>query len=307
VTGFSARETDVLDRRSWYLAGFVQDDWNVTRNLTLNIGLRWETDTAMSDTSNRGNSFLTDWNNFGPRFGFAWKPFGSSKSVLRGAYGVAFAHPFDAGVPNAASLGFERSAVLNTPDQGITAPFLLRNGVSVTLQPAELNDSFGAVRVGQQPTTNVTYFESNRRTGYTHMFNFGYQREIAGFLTEITLVGNLSHKLPSGNISLNQVTPERLAAVIPLGRNPVQADRPFPQFTNVVIQNPSFGDSRYYAGVARVERRFQNGYSVLGTYTWPALSTITRTEGLSVPISASAISTTAAPTGDPQATTSAIA
>ncbi len=298
VTGFSSRETDLLDRFSWYLAGFAQDDWNVARNLTLNIGLRWETDTAMSDRNNRGNSFdttqinpvsgtpgvvrflgvngyrntslySTDWNNFGPRLGFAWKPFGSSRAVLRGAYGVAFAHPFDAGVPNSASLGYERSAVLNTPDNGITAPFLLRNGVSVSLQPSKLDDSFGAVRVGQQPTTAVTYFETDRRTGYTHMFNFGYQYEIGhGFLVEISFLGNLSHKLPSGNISLSQVTPQRLAQVIPLGRSPAQADRPYPQFSNVSIQNPSLGDTRYYAGVARVERRFQNGYSILGTYTW---------------------------------------
>jgi hypothetical protein len=298
VTSFSSRETQVLDRYSWYLAGFVQDDWNVTRDLTLNIGLRWETDTPMSDRNNRGNSFDmaqinpvsltpgvvkflgvngfretslydTDWNNFGPRFGFAWKPFGSAKTVIRGAYGVAFAHPFDAGVPAAASLGYEKSAVLNTPDNGITAPFRLRDGVNVSLEPAKLDDSFGAVRVGQQPTTAPTFFETGRRAGYSHMFNAGYQREVGrGFLAEVSFLGNLAHKLPSGNVSLNQVTPERLAQVIPLGRNPNQADRPFPQFSNVSIQNPSFGDARYYAGVVRVERRFQSGYSLLATYTW---------------------------------------
>jgi len=297
VTGFSSRETEVLDRYSWYLAGFAQDDWNVTRNLTLNIGVRWETDTPMTDRNTRGNSFDTtqinpvsgtpgvvkflgvsgwrkslysgDWNNFGPRFGFAWKPGGSSSSVLRGAYGVAYAHPFDAGVPAAASLGYEKSAVLNTPDNGITAPFLLRNGVNVSLQTPTLEDGFGAVRVGQQPTTAVTFFETDRRTGYSHMFNLGYQREMGkGILAEVSFLGNLSHKLPSGNITLNQVTPERLAQVVALGRTPAQADRPYPQFSNVAIQGPTFGDSRYYAGVLRVERRFANGFSLLGTYTW---------------------------------------
>jgi hypothetical protein len=212
--------------------------------------------------------YNTDWNNFGPRFGFAWRPFGSSTSVLRGAYGIAYAHPFDAGVPNAASLGYEKSAVVNTPDQGITPSFLLRDGVSVSLQPAELSDSFGAVPVGKQPTTAVNFFETDRHTGYTQMINFGYQREISGFLTEASFVSNLSHKLPSGNISLNQVTPQRLAEIIPLRRNPVQADRPFPQFSNVNIQGPSLGDARYYAGVLRLERRFASGYSLLGTYTW---------------------------------------
>jgi hypothetical protein len=297
VTGFSARETEILDRRSWYLAAFVQDDWYLTRDLTLNIGLRWETDTPMGDANNRGNSFDTtqinpvsgtpgvvkflgvngwrekrlyspDWNNFGPRFGFAWKPFGSGKAVLRGGYGISFSHPFDAGVPNAASLGYERSAVLNTTDNGITAAFYLRTGVPVSLQAGTLGDSFGAVRFGQQPTTAVTFFETDRRTGYTHMFNLGYQREVgAGFLAEISFLGNLSHKQPSNNITLNQVTPQRLAQVIPLGRNPNQQDRPFPHFSNVSIQNPSLGDARYYAGVVRLERRFQSGFSILGTYT----------------------------------------
>ncbi|MCI0620652.1 MAG: carboxypeptidase regulatory-like domain-containing protein [Acidobacteria bacterium] len=297
VTGFSSRETEVLDRSSWYLAGFAQDDWSVNRDLTLNIGVRWETDTPMTDRNDRGNSFDTtqinpvsgtpgvvkflgvngwrtslyspDWNNFGPRFGFAWKPFGSQKSVLRGAYGVAFAHPFDVGVPASVSLGHEKSATLDTPDNGITAAFFLRNGVSVNLQTPTLNDSFGAVQVGQQPTTAVTFFETDRRAGYSHMFNFGYQRELGkGFIGEISFLGNLSHKLSSGNLSLNQVTPERLAQVAGAGRTPGQADRPFPQFSNVNIQSPTLGDSRYYAGVARIERRFAGGFSVLGTYTW---------------------------------------
>jgi len=296
VTGFSSRETELLDRYSWYLAGFAQDDWNVTRDLTLNIGVRWETDTPMTDRNQRGNAFDTtqinpvsgtpgvvkflgvsgwrtslydtDWNNFGPRFGFAWKPRGSTKMVIRGAYGIAYAHPFDAGVPASVSLGYEKSAVLNSPDQGITAPFYLRNGVNVSLQTPALNDSLGSVRVGQQPNTAVTFFETDRRTGYSQMFNFGVQREMgSGFLAEISFLGNLSHKLPSGNLSLNQVTPERLEQIKPLGRNPAQADRPFPQFSNVNIQGPTLGDARYYAGVVRLERRFANGYSILGTYT----------------------------------------
>jgi hypothetical protein len=297
TTGFAARETQPLNRRSTYLAGFVQDDWNITRNLTLNLGVRWETDTAMRDTASRANAFDTtqinpvsgtpgvvkflgvngwrtsiydtDWNNFGPRLGFAWKPGGNQRTVIRGSAGIFFAHPFDAGVPNAASLGYELSATLNSPDNGITSPFLLRNGVNVTLRAATLNDSFGAVRVGQQPNTAVTFFETRRRTGYSEMFNLGIQRELGqGFLAEIGLLGNLSHKLPSGNLSMNQVTPQQLAVAISQNRTPTQADRPFPQFSNVNIQGASLGDSRYYAAVGRLERRFANGFSVLGTYTW---------------------------------------
>ncbi len=47
-TGFNARETEILDRVSRYWAFFAQDDWSVSRNLTLNFGVRWETDTRSS-------------------------------------------------------------------------------------------------------------------------------------------------------------------------------------------------------------------------------------------------------------------
>ncbi|HEY2930958.1 MAG TPA: carboxypeptidase regulatory-like domain-containing protein, partial [Acidobacteriota bacterium] len=206
---FNVRETEALDRYSWYLAGFVQDDWKVHPNLTLNIGLRWEVDTPMTDRNQRMNGFDAtainpvsktpgvvrfsgvdgwpdssaepDWNNFGPRVGFAWRPFGSKKTVIRGGGGVFFAHPFDHGAPASAALGFERSANLQTPDNGITAPFLLKDGVPpVQLTGAALTPGFGAVEVGRAATTAVTFYERSRRSGYSQQFNLGVQHEIRG-------------------------------------------------------------------------------------------------------------------------------
>lgn len=55
----------------------------------------------------RTNPYEIDMNNFGPRVGLAWKPFGSANTVIRSGFGVFFAHPFDGGAPTAASLGFE--------------------------------------------------------------------------------------------------------------------------------------------------------------------------------------------------------
>jgi len=100
-TSFTENQTQELDRSNWYLAAFAQDSWSLSPSLTLNLGVRWETDTPMVDVRNRMNSFdlhqvnpvsgtagvvkfmglngfrsspySTDWNNFGPRFGFAWK------------------------------------------------------------------------------------------------------------------------------------------------------------------------------------------------------------------------------------------
>jgi len=286
------RETDALDRSSWYLAGFFQDDWTVSSSLTLNFGVRWETDTPIKDQGNRMNGFDpqainpvsgtpgvvrfagvdgwpntpydTDWNNFGPRLGFAWRPFGLKHTVVRGGFGIFYAHPFDHGAPNSAALGFERSASLTTPDNGITAPFFLRDGVpNASLAGAALDAGFGAVQVGRPTTTAVTYYERDRKTGYAQQFNLGAQHELPGnLLVEASYLGNLSRKLPSQNLSINQIEPAKLTATS------TQRDRPFPQFSNVSILFPTLGVSNYHALVLRVERRFTQGFNLLSTYTW---------------------------------------
>jgi hypothetical protein len=293
----SLRATDPLDRYSYYLAGYLQDDWKIHPHLTLNLGVRWETDTPIMDKNNRMNGFDptarnpisgtpgvvrfagldgwprnpygADWNNFGPRFGFAWKPWGSGKTVVRGGFGIYYAHPFDHGVPNVASLGFEQSLNLTTPDNGVTAPFYLRDGVP-PLRAAEqkLDASFGAVPVGRAVTTNVQFYENNRRTGYSQQFNFGVQREFrSNLLVEVTYLGNLSRKLSMENLNINQIPPFLVDAVRPAGVNR-QAYRPFPQFNAVTLLQGDFGITDYHAGVLKVEKRFSKGWSFLGTYTW---------------------------------------
>ena len=52
-TGYSQNKTEELDRSMWYLAAFAQDDWSVTPSLTLNIGMRFETDTPIVDARDR--------------------------------------------------------------------------------------------------------------------------------------------------------------------------------------------------------------------------------------------------------------
>ena len=290
---FTAQQTDELDRYSYYMAAFFQDDWTVSRSLTLNLGFRWEMDTPITDKANRMNGFDQtainpvsgtpgvikfmglngfrtqpydgDRNNFGPRLGFAWKVLGSEKTVVRGAFGIFFAHPFDAGVPNAAALGFSQSRNINTPDNGITAPFYLRDGVpQVAATRPPLNDSFGAVTVGQNPNTAVTFFETDRATGYSEQFNLGIQRQVKhSFVVEASIIGNLGRKLPSANLTLNQIRPEILNAT-----HQAQRDRPFPQFTNVTIQSPTLGISNYYGGLLRLEKRFSHGFNFNANYTY---------------------------------------
>ena len=61
---------------------YVQDEWKVNRRLTLNAGMRY--DLQFLET------ISTDRNNFSPRLGFAWSPFESRRTVVRGSYGLFY-------------------------------------------------------------------------------------------------------------------------------------------------------------------------------------------------------------------------
>ena len=90
--------------RQFDLGGFAQDDWRMRRNLTLNFGLRYETQNNIHDHMD-----------LAPRFGFAWAPGAKgnkpSKTVFRGGFGIFFDRFDEANVLNA--LRFNGSSQTN--------------------------------------------------------------------------------------------------------------------------------------------------------------------------------------------------
>ncbi|MBV8856724.1 MAG: TonB-dependent receptor [Acidobacteria bacterium] len=70
---------DSYELKQWLLTGFVQDDWKVHPDLTLNLGLRYDRQTLTDATEN-----------FAPRVGFGWHPGGDARTSIRGGYGMYY-------------------------------------------------------------------------------------------------------------------------------------------------------------------------------------------------------------------------
>jgi hypothetical protein len=272
--------------------GYVQDDWKVTPTLTLNLGLRYDVDTPRFEINNRQNSFNAteinpvsgtpgvitfagingqstyahnwDLHNVGPRIGFAWKP--RDKWVVRGGGGILFTGEYDIAAPVVLYSGFSTQGTFVSSNNGATPAFLLKNGFPALSSPttAQLTPGYGAVPVGQTPTTSVTFFQPQRNTGYLYQTSLDIQHEFGrGMMLDVGFLGTFGHDL-TGTVpqSINQVPTNEL------GPGNLQALRPFPQFSNVQILGADIGRSNYKALNIGVDRRLTNGLQFKVNYTY---------------------------------------
>jgi hypothetical protein len=285
----SIQISDLLQTRASYVALFAQDDWRVTDRLTINYGVRWEVELPRRELNNKMNSFdpiainpvsgtpgivtfagvngtperafAPDWNNVGPRFGFAYQLGDARRTVIRGGVGIFYGPTVSNTIGDTAALGFSTAANFVASQATIQSAFRLRDGFP-PYAPAERTSGFGAVPVGQRPNTAVSYFDQRQIAPTSDQTNVSVQHEFgSGLVIEAGYLGNESRHLTANDFSLNQVPPELM------GPGDSQTRRPFPQFSNVTLINPSIGKSSYHAGFVRVQRRLSNGLSLLAHYT----------------------------------------
>jgi hypothetical protein len=290
----SRAEALLIRSRANTVGLFLQDDWRLTPNLTLNLGLRWDLDTPRRElTDNRQNSFdrystnpvsgtpgvITwsgrdglgshahnfDFNNFGPRVGFAFRP--SENFVIRGGGALLYVGQYDQATPIVANIGFGLRGDVVSPDGGRTSAFLLRDGLPSFAVPSAdlLVPGFGAVPAGANPTLAVEFFEPlGRVVPYLMNFNLNLQRQLPGnTVLELGYLSTLGHKLNApGSRSINQVEPTRIRP------GNVQALRPFPQFSDVRVLSPTIGNSNYHGLNLRLEKRYAAGIQFNANYTW---------------------------------------
>jgi hypothetical protein len=260
-----------VDQRLWMLAGFAEDDWKVTRKLTLNLGLRYDFATPALEGDNKMANFdpsgagslvfakggsledrsLVQVNkkNFGPRVGFAYSL--DSKTVVRGGYGIYY------------SL-FER---IGSEDQlALNPPFLINKTLASNTTPV-IKPEVGFPANFLDPTTidfgNLTSFHiramnQDDPTPMIQQWSFGVQRQIGNaWLAEVNYVGTRSTHLDVLS-DFNQPT---------IVGNVSTGIAPYSNFGYVEYTSP-LGVGKYNGLEATLSRRFSNGLSMRLAYTY---------------------------------------
>jgi hypothetical protein len=244
---------------------FVQDDWRVKGNLTLNFGLRYEFISPFRETHNElanliaqfdaagdfqgvtevnsgqsyGRSLIRpDRNNFAPRIGVAWKPFGS-KTVVRAGYGINY---------NLGQYGTIVQALAAQP------PCLSASIPCTNTQTNSAPDNAPSTLTLAKgfSTPNYNYgIDPNYRVAYVQLWNLNVQHELTP-----TLLLNVGYTGSKGTA---------LDMLRAPNRGPSGVKIPDVESFN---WETSQGSSILHAGSVRLRKRMTKGVAVGGTYTY---------------------------------------
>ena len=291
--------------RQTLFGGYIQDDWKLRGNLTLNLGLRYEMTTVLNEVNGKttglrsmsdplpvcGTSAPTATNtvygkpgcagvgpiftsnptrfNFEPRIGFAYDPKGDGKTAIRGGFAI-----FD---------------VLPLPGYFFAnswMPFFLTGTVAnnagtpwkLGTPPNQAGSAFSYFGPVNQPgcnsplgncTLTASYNEPNPSRNYVEQWNINVQRQLTSTLTaSVGYVGSHGLHLLMRGDDFNMVIPTQVAPgqwLWPAHSTPQNKINPDFGTIRGIMWNTS---SRYDAAVFNVQKRLSHGFQVGGSYTY---------------------------------------
>lgn len=246
---------------------YIQDDWRVRSNLTVNLGIRYEMSTVptekqgkltnlptlTSPTPRLGDPYFSNptLRNFAPRVGFSWDPFGNGKTALRGGFGLFDVLPL-----------LYQTITLN----GRGAPFF--SVASTSKVPQGSFPSGGLAAVGPGALLEYAYVQGQPHRDYVMQWHFNVQRELAPSLTaSVGYVGSHGLHQPfradDANIVLPKVTDSGYLWPSPIGSGgPVNPKLGAIRFLD-------WGGSSFYDALQLgIVKRMSRGFQVQGSYTW---------------------------------------
>ncbi len=183
-------EAALMFPKAYVIGGFVQDDWRVKNNLTINLGLRYDVE-IIKDIPDWPAG--TDRNNLDPRVGFAWDPKGDQKWAVRGGFGQFT----------------QQYAIFTIVKGGVGG----RNGqVTVSLTPTDpLFPTFpnplpafppGAVL----PPRDIQEISPDLENERAWQASIGVQRQL-GPRTSLAVDANMNRGIKHGFLDMNQAAP----------------------------------------------------------------------------------------------------
>jgi hypothetical protein len=274
--------------RWWSHAGFIQTDWKVRRNLTLNLGLRYSLETPFQDkwghqslfdpsladpltgrigaiTHPSGGAYKIDRNNFQPRVGLAWNF--RSGMVFRGSWGILTQDV----MPSAGFQEYQATAVVEQVPGDPRPAFYLSQGPPN--RNFIINPNGTSVFLGTNYSSRgATFIDSNMRLPYVMNWSGGIQMQMGPtWLTELLYQGSSGVRLTS-NANINQLANSYYTSTDLTLLNAVYAAaqnyKPYPQF-GTISYFTNGGHNSYHGFTARAEKRYApDGLTLNAHYTW---------------------------------------
>lgn len=259
VTLRSGKPTEALiidNADNNYFAGFIQDDWRIRPQLTINLGLRYEIDTDVKNVSRTDElnplilPFLSgerkrDKNNFGPRVGFNWAT-PSGKTSIHGGYGIYY----DRVTLQLQSLerGLDGRALPIEVRAG-SAFFINENtGGFLPGAPTVSNPFTGFILPGAG-ASGINIIDNNLQNPMVQQMNVGIQHE---FLNDFVIRADYLHNLGTHFI---------------IGRTIGTVFNPVVGGPDRVVNLESSVNTKYDGLLMSFEKRFSNRYLLRASYT----------------------------------------